>query len=146
MRSALQSNATFSRLAEKLDVFAVSGPVLNALTERTTGKGVRVPRKSRAQIKATADLFETVIAAYVMETRFEDLRRWVEGFYGPLISAGKRVYENQYVAFVDTSPAFFELDTASIANRGTADVAYMSLIARRTTQGLLASHIYDTVP
>ncbi|RPD82447.1 hypothetical protein L226DRAFT_528611 [Lentinus tigrinus ALCF2SS1-7] len=38
LRAVLHSNATFSSLAEKLDIMAVSNRVLQALTKRTFGE------------------------------------------------------------------------------------------------------------
>ncbi|THH00937.1 hypothetical protein EW026_g1654 [Hermanssonia centrifuga] len=92
VRSALHSNATFSRLAEKLDIFAVSGKVLTALTAKTFGEGTSAPFKSWPQVKATADLFETVIAVYYMERGFETLCDWVNELYRPLILVAKQAY------------------------------------------------------
>ena len=86
-RAALHSNATFSRLAEKLDIMAVSNGVLQALTRRTFGQGTLAPNKSRPEVKATADLFETVIGAYYLDYGFEALYHWVEEIYTPLITA-----------------------------------------------------------
>ncbi|TCD69903.1 hypothetical protein EIP91_005727 [Steccherinum ochraceum] len=93
LRSALHSNATFSKLAEKLDILAVSSVVLNALTQRTFGEGSKVHPKQRPQVKATADLFETVIGAYYLECGFESLCNWVTELYEPLITAGKKVFQ-----------------------------------------------------
>ncbi|KAH9950427.1 hypothetical protein B0H21DRAFT_723340 [Amylocystis lapponica] len=86
VRNALHSNATFSYLAEKLDILAVSGTVLRALTIRTFGE-------VRPQVKATADLFETVIGAYYLEVGFEPLCDWVREIYTPLI----KVAENSFL-------------------------------------------------
>ncbi|KAI0348540.1 ribonuclease III [Trametopsis cervina] len=109
VRAALHSNATFSRLAEKLDILAVSRKVLDALTRRTFGEGSSAPSKSRGQIKATADLFETVIGAYYMEQGFERLCQWVAELYAPLISVGKRAFldyvrDNKKRSFITALP------------------------------------------
>ncbi|KAI0778294.1 hypothetical protein BD413DRAFT_508224 [Trametes elegans] len=87
VRAALHSNATFAMLAEKLDIMAVSSTVLQALTRKTFGEGTAAPAKSRPQIKATADLFETVIGAYYLDHGFEALYQWVKVIYTPLIKA-----------------------------------------------------------
>ena len=87
MRAALHSNKTFAMLAEKLDIMAVSSTVLKALTRKTFGEGTAAPHKSRPQIKATADLFETVIGAYYLDHGFEALYEWVKEIYTPLINA-----------------------------------------------------------
>ncbi|KAH8099409.1 ribonuclease III domain-containing protein [Cristinia sonorae] len=92
LRAALHSNATFSKLAEKLDVLAVSSTVLRALTAKTFGEGSAAPSKLRPQVKRTADLFETVIAAYYMESGFEPLNDWVADLYAPLIAAARKTY------------------------------------------------------
>ncbi|THH34057.1 hypothetical protein EUX98_g163 [Antrodiella citrinella] len=92
LRSALHSNATFSKLAEKLDVFAVSKVVLNALTAQTFGEGSLVRPKPRLAIKKTADLFEAVIGAYYMERGFEALYEWVNEIYAPLIVIAKKSF------------------------------------------------------
>lgn len=93
LRAALHSNATFSHLAEKLDVFAVSGIVLNALTAKTFGEGSLAHRKIRAEVKRTADLFETVIGAYYLESGFESLNEWVADLYAPLIAAARTAFD-----------------------------------------------------
>ncbi|KAI8990538.1 ribonuclease III domain-containing protein [Trametes punicea] len=85
VRAALHSNMTFAMLAEKLDIMAVSNTVLEALTRKTFGEGTAAPVKSRPQIKATADLFETVIGAYYLDHGFEALYEWVREIYTPLI-------------------------------------------------------------
>ncbi|KAI0328482.1 ribonuclease III [Cubamyces sp. BRFM 1775] len=87
VRAALHSNKTFAMLAEKLDIMAVSSTVLKALTRKTFGEGAAAPVKSRPQIKATADLFETVIGAYYLDHGFEPLYEWVKEIYEPLINA-----------------------------------------------------------
>ncbi|KAJ8495633.1 hypothetical protein ONZ51_g1583 [Trametes cubensis] len=87
VRAALHSNKTFAMLAEKLDIMAVSSTVLKALTRKTFGEGTAAPSKSRPQIKATADLFETVIGAYYLDHGFEALYEWVKEIYTPLINA-----------------------------------------------------------
>ena len=65
--------------------YAVPQRVLDALSRRTFGDGVKVPSKSPQEIKATADLFETVIGAYYLESGFEKLCDWVNELYTPLI-------------------------------------------------------------
>ena len=94
-RAVLHSNATFSRLAEKFDILAVSRVVLDALTVRTFGEGSSAPEKSRQQIKATGDLFETVIGAYYLERGFESLSKWVGELYAPLIETAEQVYRDK---------------------------------------------------
>ncbi|KAI0695141.1 ribonuclease III domain-containing protein [Cytidiella melzeri] len=91
-RAALHSNATFSRLAEKLDILGVSRNVLDALTRRTFGEGSSAPLKTRSEIKATGDLFETVIGAYYLEHGFERLCEWVAELYAPLITTAQKAY------------------------------------------------------
>ena len=83
----MHSNATFSALAEKLDIMAVNSTILQALTRRTFGEGKLAPSKTRPQIKATADLFETVVGAYYIDCGFEALCEWVEEIYTPLVEA-----------------------------------------------------------
>ncbi|KAJ3552250.1 hypothetical protein NM688_g4249 [Phlebia brevispora] len=92
VRSALHSNVTFSRLAEKLDIFAVNDQVLKALTAKTFGEGANAPAKSRPQVKATADLFETVIGMYFLDCGFKKLCRWVDELYSPLITIAEQAY------------------------------------------------------
>lgn len=100
IRSALHSNVTFSRLAEKLDIFAVSDKVLHSLTSKTFGEGSHAPMKTRPQIKATADLFETVIGLYHLDHGFEALCKWVNELYQPLVEVAAaecfRWYERVY--------------------------------------------------
>jgi dsRNA-specific ribonuclease len=91
-RAALHSNATFSRLAEKLDILAVDREVLDALTQRTFGEGSSAPLKTHPQVKATGDLFETCIGAYFLEQGFEQLFEWVAELYAPLIATAKQTY------------------------------------------------------
>lgn len=95
VRAALHSNATFSLLAEKLDIMAVNNSVLQALTKRTFGEGASAPNKSRPEMKATADLFETVIGAYYFDHGFEALCAWVEELYTPLIEVVAETYYQQ---------------------------------------------------
>ncbi|KAL6309881.1 ribonuclease III domain-containing protein [Sparassis latifolia] len=92
LRAALHSNATFSHLAERLDILAVNSSVLEALTYRTFGEGTSAPSKSRTQIKATADLFETLIGAYYLDRGFEALCDWVRDLYTPLIVTAKETF------------------------------------------------------
>jgi len=93
LRSVLHSNATFSHIAERLDIYAVSSTVLRALTMRNFGEGATAPMiKSKPEIKATADLFETVIGAYYLESGFEALCDWMREMYKPLIAAAKRTF------------------------------------------------------
>ncbi|KAI0094803.1 hypothetical protein BDY19DRAFT_914696 [Irpex rosettiformis] len=91
-RAVLHSNATFSRLAEKFDILAVSRKVLDALTVRTFGLGSNAPEKTKGEIKATGDLFETVIGAYYLEHGFECLSQWVGELYAPLIATAKQAF------------------------------------------------------
>lgn len=86
-------------MAEKLDIFAVNDSVLKALTAKTFGEGAKAPSKSRPQIKATADLFETVIGAYYLESGFESLCDWVDELYKPLVAAAKKCYLEWYKRF-----------------------------------------------
>lgn len=93
VRAALHSNATFSHLAEKLDILAVSSSVLRALTIRNFGEAAAAPiLKTKPEIKATADLFETVIGAYYLERGFEALCEWVKEIYRPLIIVAQKTY------------------------------------------------------
>ncbi|KAI0698419.1 ribonuclease III [Cerioporus squamosus] len=85
LRAVLHSNATFSLLAEKLDIMAVSDRVLQALTQRTFGEGALAPSKTKPQVKTTADMFETIIGAYYFDNGFEALYHWVLEIYAPLI-------------------------------------------------------------
>ena len=64
--------------------------------------------KSWGQVKATADLFETIIAVYFNEKGFEALCDWVAPMYTPLIRAGKRAYMSKY-AILMTFFFYFEL-------------------------------------
>ncbi|KIP11402.1 hypothetical protein PHLGIDRAFT_473725 [Phlebiopsis gigantea 11061_1 CR5-6] len=97
VRAALHSNLTFSRLAEKLDIFAVSDYVLKALTARTFGEGTSAPEKTKGHVKATADLFETVIGSYYLECGYQALCSWVDDLYFPLVAAGRRAYGDNMV-------------------------------------------------
>ena len=92
MRNALHSNVTFSRLAEKLDVLAVSSQVLQALTARTFGDGSLAPHKHVHGIKVTADLFETILGAYYLECGLEALYAWVVDLYRPLLHVGTQAF------------------------------------------------------
>ncbi|KZT06008.1 ribonuclease III [Laetiporus sulphureus 93-53] len=93
LRAALHSNATFSHIAEKLDILAVSSTVLHALTDRDFGEGAAASTsKSKPKIKATADLFETVIGAYYLEKGFEALCAWVQEIYEPLIKVARKAF------------------------------------------------------
>ncbi|CCM05200.1 uncharacterized protein FIBRA_07409 [Fibroporia radiculosa] len=95
VRAALHSNTTFSHLAERLDILAVSGSVLRALTTKRFGEGASISTmKSKPQIKATADLFETIIGAYYLERGFESLCGWVQGIYKPLILVAEASFSN----------------------------------------------------
>ncbi|KAI0756883.1 ribonuclease III domain-containing protein [Daedaleopsis nitida] len=97
VRAVLHSNATFSLLAEKLDIMAVSNAVLRALTKRTFGEGAFAPGKTKPEVKATADLFETVIGAYYFDRGFEALCAWVEEIYTPLIKVvAETFYQHQH--------------------------------------------------
>ncbi|CDO75472.1 hypothetical protein BN946_scf184935.g8 [Trametes cinnabarina] len=75
-----------------LDIMAVSSTVLKALTRKTFGEGTAAPHKTRPQIKATADLFETVIGAYYLDHGFEALYEWVKEIYTPLIKVTVNVF------------------------------------------------------
>ena len=74
---------------------AVNNSVLQALTKRTFGEGASAPNKSRPEMKATADLFETVIGAYYFDHGFEALCAWVEELYTPLIEVVAETYYQQ---------------------------------------------------
>ncbi len=67
--------------------------VLKALTAKSFGEGssARISKDKR-EVKATADLLETVIGAYYLERGFEALNDWVRDIYHPLIEAAKRAY------------------------------------------------------
>lgn len=95
--SALHSNATFSRLAEKLDILAVSDLVLKKLTAETFGEGTSAGFKTARLVKTTADLFEAAIGSYYLEKGFESLCEWVDDLYRPLILAARRSYHDKYV-------------------------------------------------
>ncbi|OBZ78605.1 Ribonuclease 3 [Grifola frondosa] len=90
LRSALHSNATFAHLAKKLDILAVSSPVLKALTRKSFGEGEYAQGSFR--IKDTADLFETVVGAYYLECGFEALYDWMKDIYKPLIAVAKQKF------------------------------------------------------
>ena len=75
-----------------MEFYCVSRMVLQALTKRTFGEGVLAPSKSKGQVKLTADLFETIVAAYYWEAGFEALFRWVKEIYEPLIRATAEEY------------------------------------------------------
>lgn len=61
---------------------------MRALTARTFGEAYNGPlSRDKKAIKITADLFETLIAAYYMECGYECLFSWVEVLYRPLIFA-----------------------------------------------------------
>ena len=94
LRGALNSNATFSRISEKMEFYCVSGNVLRGLTSRTFGEGTLAPLKSKGQVKLTADLFETIAAAYYWDSGFEALARWVGETYRPLIKAAADEYHH----------------------------------------------------
>ena len=65
--------------------------------------------KSRRQVKATADLFETIIAVYFHEKGFEALCGWVAPLYSRLIRAGKDAYLSQYVFVCSTNSYLTEV-------------------------------------
>lgn len=104
LRAALHSNQTFSRLAEKLDILAVSSHVLKVLTAKTFGEGTSAPSKSRGQVKATADLFETIIGTYFNEAGFEALCEWTKSLYKTLILAAKKAYMSSQPAIHARNP------------------------------------------
>ena len=58
----------------------------------TFGDGAKAPSKSRGEMKTTADLFETVIGAYYLESGFERLCEWVNELYKPLIVIARDTY------------------------------------------------------
>lgn len=74
---------------------AVNSTILRALTKRTFGEGKLAGNKSKSQIKATADLFETVVGAYYFECGFEALCKWVGEIYTPLVEAGTVTFLEQ---------------------------------------------------
>lgn len=94
LRGALNSNATFSRISEKMEFYCVSSMVLQGLTRRTFGEGTLAPLKSKGQVKLTADLFETIVAAYYWDSGFEALAKWVGETYRPLIRAAADGYDD----------------------------------------------------
>lgn len=84
---------TFSNIAEKFDILAVSSFVLKRLTNKTFGESALNIIKNKAEIKTTADLFETIIAAYFLDSGFEALCAWARGIYTPLIEAAVQTFE-----------------------------------------------------
>ena len=68
--------------------------VLQRLTKRTFGEGILAPTKSKCQVKMTADLFETIVAAYYWDSGFEAVARWVSETYQALIKAAAEEYDN----------------------------------------------------
>lgn len=81
-------------MAEKLDILAVPDVVLRYLSGLDFGEGALAPAaKARQKIKATADLFETVLGAYYMENGFGSLCDWVGDLYTPLISSAKKAFD-----------------------------------------------------
>lgn len=46
-------------------------------------------------MKATGDLFETVIGAYYLERGFESLSEWVGELFAPLIATAREAYMNR---------------------------------------------------
>lgn len=99
-RAALHSNLTFAMLAQKLDILAVSDTVLRALTRNTFGESTAAPAKSKSEVKATADLFETVIGAYYLDHGFEALYEWVKEIYDPLIKVTAKTFHARSVGFL----------------------------------------------
>lgn len=90
----MHSNAVHSRVAEKLDILAVPDVVLRYLSKKDFGEGVSAPAsKAKPQVKATADLFETVLGAYSFENGFDSLCGWVGDLYAPLISSAKKAFD-----------------------------------------------------
>lgn len=87
-------------LAQKLDILAVSDTVLRALTRNTFGESTAAPAKSKSEVKATADLFETVIGAYYLDHGFEALYDWVKEIYDPLIKVTAKTFHARYVGFL----------------------------------------------
>ncbi|KAI0788507.1 hypothetical protein C8Q75DRAFT_768731 [Abortiporus biennis] len=92
IRGALHSNVTFSCLAEKLDILAVSDTIMRALTRRKFGEGIFEASKIKRTAKPIADLFEVIIAAYYFERGFEPLNAWVNELYRPLIDIAHRAF------------------------------------------------------
>jgi len=84
-------------VAEKLDILAVPDVVLRALSRMDFGEGASASAvKSYTEVKATADLFETVLGAYYKEKGFTALCDWVADIYAPLVTvATKAFYECQ---------------------------------------------------
>ncbi|KZT72804.1 hypothetical protein DAEQUDRAFT_663461 [Daedalea quercina L-15889] len=93
LRAVLHSNAVFSRVAEKLDILAVPDMVLKYLSKKDFGEGASAPTfKPYTEVKATADLFETVLGAYYLERGFGALCNWVIGIYRPLIYVAEAAF------------------------------------------------------
>ena len=83
-----------SLVAEKLDILAVPDVVLKYLSGLDFGEGVSAPTtKSGHRVKATADLFETVLGAYYFENGFGSLCEWVGKLYAPLITSAKQAFD-----------------------------------------------------
>ena len=80
-------------MAEKLDILAVPDVVLKYLSRKDFGEGVSAPTvKPYTKVKATADLFETVLGAYYLERGFGALCNWVSDLYRPLISTAEAAF------------------------------------------------------
>ncbi|CAL1695592.1 unnamed protein product [Somion occarium] len=96
---ALWSNETFCKLAETLDIYTFSPDVLYALDRRTFGTG-GILYKDHSQIKHTADLFETILGAYYLQSGFEAFYSWVERTFIPLIYMAEDAYwRNFHLAY-----------------------------------------------
>ncbi|KAF9822101.1 hypothetical protein IEO21_00095 [Rhodonia placenta] len=129
VRAALHSNATFSHLAEKLDILAVSSSVLRALTIRNFGEAAAAPiLKTKPEIKATADLFETVIGAYYLERGFEALCEWVKEIYRPLIIVAQKTYIEWY-EFCSVFNALSSATTGIVQGRSAIDMTRIQNIS-----------------
>lgn len=88
----MHSNVTFSNIAESLDILAVSKLALEKLSGRNFGEGPSM-LKSWSDIKITADFFETMIAAYYLETDYNHLYDWVKKIWIPLIHTAAQAFE-----------------------------------------------------
>jgi len=92
IKYVLQSNLTFSRLIEKLYVPAAGSSVVRILVEKSIG-GTSVCRyRTKVEVKALGDIFETVIAVFYVNRGFESLHEWARDIFKPLIYVAKQAY------------------------------------------------------
>ncbi|KAH7913026.1 ribonuclease III domain-containing protein [Hygrophoropsis aurantiaca] len=73
LRSAVNTNATFTHLMVKVGAHQLTSP------SETT--------------KAAADSFEIIIAALYMEGGLSEVRSWVEEQFAPIVAAARRSYD-----------------------------------------------------